>query len=166
MNDGGGEHDTGGPWSEVEYRKNYKGRGDGVEWTFLVQNIDEKVTKGILWRAFKPFGYVSDAYVARKRDTKGRCFGFIRYVGVADIKETLRSMNTVKMFGLIASVSLAKYDKDHNKINYAPELLGRKEWWPKDWKQDKKSDGNGVSDHPPRNNGSAGQGYVPQLITL
>ncbi|KAF5760004.1 putative RNA recognition motif domain, nucleotide-binding alpha-beta plait domain superfamily [Helianthus annuus] len=166
-NDGGGEPDNGGPWSNVEYQKNYRGRGDGVEWTFLVQNIDDKVTRSILWRAFKPFGFVSDVYVARKRDTKGKCFGFVRYVGVVDMKETLVSMNTVNMFGLKVTVTLANYDKDHNKINYAPELLGRKEWRPKDSNQDNKGDGNGKSfgGQPPRNNRSSDQGYVPQPAT-
>ncbi|MFS7915791.1 hypothetical protein Hanom_Chr02g00169441 [Helianthus anomalus] len=45
---GVGEHDEGGPWSEVQYRKNNRSRGDGVEWTFLVQNISDKVSRNIL----------------------------------------------------------------------------------------------------------------------
>ncbi|MFS7937338.1 putative RNA recognition motif domain, nucleotide-binding alpha-beta plait domain superfamily [Helianthus anomalus] len=112
-NDGEGEQDGGGPWSNVQYRKNKISKGDGVEWTFL------------------PYGYVSDVYVARKRDARGKCFGFVRYVGVEKMKETLVAMNTIKMFDMKVSVSLVKYDKDHKKFNYASDTFGRSEWRPK-----------------------------------
>ncbi|KAJ0612138.1 hypothetical protein HanHA300_Chr01g0023751 [Helianthus annuus] len=48
------------------------------------------------------------------------------------MKETLVSMNTVKMFGMKACVSLAKYDKDHKRFNFAPTTAGRREWRPKE----------------------------------
>ncbi|KAJ0807471.1 putative RNA recognition motif domain, nucleotide-binding alpha-beta plait domain superfamily [Helianthus annuus] len=128
---GGGEDDNGGPWADVQYRKNRKSKGNGVEWTFLVQNISDRVTKSVLWRSFQPFGFISDAYVARKRDTRGRCFGFIRFMGVEDIKGFLATLNSVRMFDMKVVVSLAKYDKDHNRISYAPNLLGRNVWKPK-----------------------------------
>ncbi|KAM0000590.1 putative RNA recognition motif domain, nucleotide-binding alpha-beta plait domain superfamily [Helianthus debilis subsp. tardiflorus] len=154
MNDRGGEKDNGGPWHDVKYRKNKRGKGDGIEWTFLVQNIWNKVSRNVLWRAFKPFGFISDVYVARKRDSKGRCFGFVRYVGVVNMQETLASMNTVKMFDMKVSVSLAKYDKDHKKFNYAPEMLGRSVWRPKEWQQQDKNqdDGNNIGSRPPMEN--------------
>ncbi|MFS7921019.1 putative RNA recognition motif domain, nucleotide-binding alpha-beta plait domain superfamily [Helianthus anomalus] len=109
-----------------------KSKGDGVEWTFLIQNLADNVNRNILWRAFQQYGFISDVYVALKRDARGRCFSFVRYVGVEYMKETLASMNTVKMFGMKAMVSLAKYDKDHNKFNYSPDSYGRSEWRPKE----------------------------------
>ncbi|KAJ0780983.1 putative RNA-directed DNA polymerase [Helianthus annuus] len=130
-----GHQDADGPWQEVQYRKHSKSKGDGVERTFLVQNISDKVTKSILWRSFKPYGYVSDAYVARKRDAKGKCFGFIRYVGIENMKTTLELMNTVKMFGMKANVVLAKYDKDHKRFKLNPEKDSRSEWIPKETNQ-------------------------------
>ncbi|XP_022014024.1 uncharacterized protein LOC110913507 [Helianthus annuus] len=137
--DGEGDRDNDGSWHEVQYRKNNRSRGDGVEWTFLVQNISDKVTRNVLWRAFQPFGFVSDVYVARKRDSRGRCFGFVRYVGVVDMKETLAVMNSVRMFDMKVIVSLAKYDKDHKKIQYTPDMMGRSEWRPKDKTQENKN---------------------------
>ncbi|MFS7969205.1 putative RNA recognition motif domain, nucleotide-binding alpha-beta plait domain superfamily [Helianthus anomalus] len=122
----------GEPWSTVQNRKHNKSRGDGIEWTFLVQNLSDRVTKNILWRAFQPHGYVSDVYVAHKRDTRGRCFGFVRYVGVENMKETLVAMNTLRVFEMKVVVSLAKYDKHHKRFHYGPENLGRSEWRPKD----------------------------------
>ncbi|KAJ0467413.1 putative RNA recognition motif domain, nucleotide-binding alpha-beta plait domain superfamily [Helianthus annuus] len=137
--DGGEERDYGGPWHDVHNRKNNRSRGDGVEWTFLVQNISDKVTRNIMWRAFRPFGFVSDVYVARKRDSRGRCFGFVRYIGVVNMKETLVSMNTVRMFDMKAIVSLAKYDKEHKKITYTPDMMGRCEWRTKNGQQNNKN---------------------------
>ncbi|KAJ0471318.1 putative RNA recognition motif domain, nucleotide-binding alpha-beta plait domain superfamily [Helianthus annuus] len=144
MDNGGGEPDNGGPWYDVHYRKNNRGRGDGVEWTFLVQNLADKVTRNVLWRAFKPFGFVSDVYVARKRDSKGKCFGFVRYVGVEDMKATLTAMNSVTMFNMKVLVSLAKYDKDHKKIPYSPEILGRSVWRQKVGQQQNMNCGDGL----------------------
>ncbi|MFS7960904.1 putative RNA recognition motif domain, nucleotide-binding alpha-beta plait domain superfamily [Helianthus anomalus] len=139
MDTNGGEPDDGGPWSEVKTRRNTRGRGDGIERTFLVQNISDKVTRSILWRVFRQYGFVSDVYVARKRDSRGKCFGFVRFVGVENMQETLMSMNTVVMFGMKVLVSLARYDKDHRKINYAPDMLGRSVWKPKSGQQDNRN---------------------------
>ncbi|KAF5805251.1 putative RNA recognition motif domain, nucleotide-binding alpha-beta plait domain superfamily [Helianthus annuus] len=133
---GGGENNNGGPWSSVQYRKNRKSKGDVIEWSFLVQNVSDRVTRNVLWRSFQLFGFISDAYVARKRDTRGRCFGFVRFVGVEDMKEFLVKLNTIKMFNMKVVVSLAKYDKDHKRINYAADLLGRSVWRPKVNNQD------------------------------
>ncbi|KAM0027133.1 putative RNA recognition motif domain, nucleotide-binding alpha-beta plait domain superfamily [Helianthus debilis subsp. tardiflorus] len=162
--DGGGEPDNGGPWHDVQYRKNNRSRGDGVEWTFLVQNISDKVSRNVLWRAFQPFGFISDVYVARKRDSRGRCFGFVRYVGVVNMKETLASMNTVRMFDMKVIVSLAKYDKDHKRIAYSPDLLGRSEWRPKVGQQvnNKGTGDNGSVERPQTVHQSSDQG--PNLI--
>ncbi|MFS7923666.1 putative RNA recognition motif domain, nucleotide-binding alpha-beta plait domain superfamily [Helianthus anomalus] len=128
------EQDNGGPWSNVQYRKNRKNRGDGVEWTFLVQNLSDRVTRNALWQAFQPYGFISDVYVARKRDARGRCFGFVRYVGVENMKETLSVMNKVKLFDMKVTVALAKYDKDHKRFNYSLENMGRSVWRPKEFK--------------------------------
>ncbi|MFS7937136.1 putative RNA-binding domain superfamily [Helianthus anomalus] len=63
MNVREGDYEYGGPWSNMQYRKNRKSKGDGVEWTFLVQNLSDRVTRIVLWKAFQPFGFISDAYV-------------------------------------------------------------------------------------------------------
>ncbi|XP_022003420.1 uncharacterized protein LOC110900868 [Helianthus annuus] len=75
----------------------------------------------MLWRAFQPYGVMKDAYVARKKDSRGNHFGFIRYEGVRDVMATLRGMNTVTIFEAKVSVSVAKFDKNHRafqRISY------------------------------------------------
>ncbi|MFS8031268.1 putative RNA-binding domain superfamily [Helianthus anomalus] len=66
---GGGGDDIGGegPWNEVNYQKQRKSRGNGVEMIFIVQNLPDRLSKMELWRAFQPYGFVSDAYVACKK---------------------------------------------------------------------------------------------------
>ncbi|MFS8018831.1 putative RNA recognition motif domain, nucleotide-binding alpha-beta plait domain superfamily [Helianthus anomalus] len=129
---GGNEVDDERTWTDVQYGKNRKSRGDGVEITFLVQNLPERTTKEILWRSFQPHGFVTDAYVARKKDKKGNFFGFVRFVGVGNFGETIQQMNTVKIFEAKVTVSLAKYDKNHKKFIYTPKVMGEKVWKPKE----------------------------------
>ncbi|KAL9999971.1 putative RNA recognition motif domain, nucleotide-binding alpha-beta plait domain superfamily [Helianthus debilis subsp. tardiflorus] len=128
---GGGGDGEEGPWTEVQYQKNRKSRGNGVEMTFLVQNLPDRASKTTLWQAFQPHGFVSDAYVARKKDKRGNWFGFIRYVGVENVESTLVAMNTVKIFEAKVTVSLAKYDKNHKKFIYTSKVVGEKVWKPK-----------------------------------
>ncbi|KAM0052202.1 hypothetical protein Hdeb2414_s0007g00245481 [Helianthus debilis subsp. tardiflorus] len=52
------------------------------------------------------------------------------------MKETLVTLNTIKMFGIKVSVALAKYDKDHKRFNYASVPTGKSEWRPKSNHQD------------------------------
>ncbi|KAM0052372.1 putative RNA recognition motif domain, nucleotide-binding alpha-beta plait domain superfamily [Helianthus debilis subsp. tardiflorus] len=120
--------DGGGPWTDVHYNKQRKSRGNGVEMTFIVQNLPESTTKPLLRRAFQHLGYVSDAYVARKKDKKGNCFGFIRLMGVENVNAIVVEMNKVLILEAKVSVSLAKYDKNHKKFIYTSKFIGEKVW--------------------------------------
>lgn len=92
--------------------KNFRGVHDGRPvTTFFVSNLPDGVTDSMLWMAFKPHGIVKDAYVARKRDSRGNCFGFIRYVGVGNINEVLHNMNKVKIHEAKVGVSVARFGK-------------------------------------------------------
>ncbi|MFS7930152.1 hypothetical protein Hanom_Chr04g00340781 [Helianthus anomalus] len=120
-----GERDHGGdgPWSDVKYRKNRKRKGDGVEWSFLVQNLCDRTTRNVLWQAFKPYDSFQ-TYTSPAREM---------------LKETLTVMNTIKIFDVKVIVSHAKYDKDHKWINYGPDIFGRSVWRPKEIAQNDKN---------------------------
>ncbi|KAJ0800366.1 putative RNA recognition motif domain, nucleotide-binding alpha-beta plait domain superfamily [Helianthus annuus] len=123
---------SGGPWAEVHYQNNRKDQRNGVEMTFIVQNLPDQTTKMTLWRAFQPYDCLSDAYVARKKDKRGNHFGSVRYVGIENLNTTLAEMNSVKIFEAKVSVALAKYDKNHKKFIYTSKFVGEKIWRPKD----------------------------------
>ncbi|KAM0001668.1 putative RNA recognition motif domain, nucleotide-binding alpha-beta plait domain superfamily [Helianthus debilis subsp. tardiflorus] len=117
------------PWSEVQYRKNKRARPDGVEMTFLVQNLPNRVSKSLLWRAFQPHGFITDAYVARKKDSRGNYFGFVRYVVAEKVDVVLQAMNTVRIFEAKLNVSVAKYDKNHKRFIYTSDMRGERKQW-------------------------------------
>ncbi|KAD4585945.1 hypothetical protein E3N88_23546 [Mikania micrantha] len=106
-------------WTEVRYRKIRNGVEDHKSITsFYVSNLPSGVSNSLLWKAFQPFGNVVDAYVAKKKDSRGNFFGFVRYARVIDLKGLLAGMNSVKIFEAKVSASLAKYDKNHQKIEH------------------------------------------------
>ncbi|XP_021980427.1 uncharacterized protein LOC110876568 [Helianthus annuus] len=124
VEDDGGD----GPWTDVNYNKQKKVRGNGVELTFIVQNLSDRASRTILKKAFQPFGFVSDVYVARKKDKRGNYFGFVRFVGIENVDSALEVMNTVIILEAKVSVSLAKYDKNHKKFIYTSKVVGDKVW--------------------------------------
>ncbi|KAJ0743804.1 putative RNA recognition motif domain, nucleotide-binding alpha-beta plait domain superfamily [Helianthus annuus] len=109
----------GGEWTDVEYRKkrniycNQKSQT-----TFFVTNLPGGISNSLLSKAFQPHGILKDAYVAKKKDSRGNFFGFVRYEGVTDVEATLRGMNSVKIFEAKVSVCLAKYDKFHQRFEH------------------------------------------------
>ncbi|MFS8005455.1 putative RNA recognition motif domain, nucleotide-binding alpha-beta plait domain superfamily [Helianthus anomalus] len=110
------------PWSEVQYRKNKRARPDGVEMTFLVQNLPNRVSKTLLWRAFQPHGFITDAYVARKKDSRGNHFGFVRYVVAEKVDIVLQAMNTVWIFE--AKLNAKDPDPINNNTTYNNNQAG------------------------------------------
>lgn len=107
-----------------------RGRGREREWrygnqnrnrrevTFFVANLPEEATITTLWKEFKKFGSISDAYVAKKKDVGGNYFGFVRMVGITNLSEVLKGMNEVKIQQAKVQVSLAKYDKNNQKLSH------------------------------------------------
>ncbi|KAL8213750.1 hypothetical protein R6Q57_003199 [Mikania cordata] len=74
-----------GEWWEVRYRKEKYNELANIT-TFFVTNLPRGISNSMLWKAFQQYGRIKDAYVARKRDTRGNYFGFIRYEEVASMK--------------------------------------------------------------------------------
>ncbi|MFS8034094.1 putative nucleotide-binding alpha-beta plait domain superfamily, RNA-binding domain superfamily [Helianthus anomalus] len=112
----GDKGDVGIPWTKVQYRKNRRSSGD--------------VSRTLLWRAFQRHGFVTDAYVSCKKDSCGNNFRFIRYVSVENLENVLEDMNVVKIYEEKLVVSLANYDKNHNKCIHTLNVLGGKYWKP------------------------------------
>ncbi|MFS7939355.1 hypothetical protein Hanom_Chr05g00450691 [Helianthus anomalus] len=62
---------------KVQYWKNTRIGGNGVEMTFLIQNLPDRVFNTLLWRAFQPHGFANDANVAKKKDARGNHFSLV-----------------------------------------------------------------------------------------
>lgn len=91
--------------------------GSNKELSFFVSNIPEGVSSTVLWKVFKEFGKMSDAYVARKRDLGGNHFGFIRYKGVREVQELLGELNKVKIAEAKVSVTVARFHKNRTRVD-------------------------------------------------
>ncbi|KAD4179777.1 hypothetical protein E3N88_28368 [Mikania micrantha] len=99
----------------VRYRKE-KSKDQSNIISFFVTNLPGGISNSTLWNAFKQYGRIMDAYVARKKDSRGNHFGFIRFAGISKLNEVLRQLNSVTIFEAKLNVSVAKYDKQHRKM--------------------------------------------------
>lgn len=88
------------------------------ETTFLVEDLPEGMSSYKLWKLFETHGKVSDAYAAKKRNAGGRRFGFVRLLNIKNIEEKLENMKSVRYENSVLLVSLAKFDKQHRRIEH------------------------------------------------
>ncbi|KAD6455080.1 hypothetical protein E3N88_09786 [Mikania micrantha] len=112
-----------GDWVEVRRKSRFKGgkkyradngRGSN-ETTFFISNLPEGITDSRFKESFAGFGWLSDAYIARKRDRGGNWFGFIRFKDVKEVSKLLMELSNVRLDGAKLCVNIAKYNKDGAK---------------------------------------------------
>ncbi|KAF5759012.1 putative RNA recognition motif domain, nucleotide-binding alpha-beta plait domain superfamily [Helianthus annuus] len=107
------------PW-EVQNRKkrgngSYAGINSGVT-NFFVTNIPNGCRPWDLANAFRGFGDLSGAFIAKKKDKEGRIFGFISFRGVRDLDEFKRSVSNVKLEGNKLLVNVALFAKENANV--------------------------------------------------
>ncbi|KAJ0475775.1 putative RNA recognition motif domain, nucleotide-binding alpha-beta plait domain superfamily [Helianthus annuus] len=100
--------------------------------TFYVTDISDRVTGMKLREAFSPFVYVTDAWVPRRRSSKGKVFGFVRCQKIKDPYPILQNLNDITIMESQISVSLALFDRAHKKIPYVNDEPVKKVWMPRE----------------------------------
>ncbi|KAI3818283.1 hypothetical protein L1987_12087 [Smallanthus sonchifolius] len=124
-----GEIAGGGNWFDVVNRRNRrrnlttKAQGKrritpGII-TFFVSNLPEDVSEKGLTEVFSEQGRVGNVYVARKRDSLGNIFAFVRFSGVKDIVALEKSLKEVKLGFSKPFVRLTKFEVGGKKVNQA-----------------------------------------------
>ncbi|KAK8672365.1 hypothetical protein V6N13_110737 [Hibiscus sabdariffa] len=78
--------------------------------SLFIGNLSEKIHWKGLWHAFGIYGVVLDAFIARKRDSRGRRFGFVRYRNRYEAERAIERMNNSVLIGSIISVSMARFN--------------------------------------------------------
>ncbi|KAL4388300.1 hypothetical protein GQ457_09G030380 [Hibiscus cannabinus] len=63
-----------------------------------------------LWHEFGRHGDVVDAFISRKRNRRGRRFGFVRFIGRADAERATKRLNGFYLYGYKLFVSRAKFN--------------------------------------------------------
>ncbi|KAE8707218.1 hypothetical protein F3Y22_tig00110386pilonHSYRG00060 [Hibiscus syriacus] len=78
-------------------------------YTIFIENLPEKIHWKRLGSIFGSHGQVIDAFIPKKRNSKGFRFGFIRFATIEEARTTISKMNGNHIYGNKIRVSLAKY---------------------------------------------------------
>ncbi|KAJ0854391.1 putative RNA recognition motif domain, nucleotide-binding alpha-beta plait domain superfamily [Helianthus annuus] len=92
---------------------------------FFVTNIPQGCRPGILANAFRPFGEIAGAFIAKKKDKEGRTFGFVRFRGVTDMEDLKSSLSRVKLGGNKLLVNVVLFAKENGNLKPSAPLGGR-----------------------------------------
>ncbi|KAJ0816766.1 putative RNA recognition motif domain, nucleotide-binding alpha-beta plait domain superfamily [Helianthus annuus] len=101
---------------ETQNRKR-KGGGAGAVFhpditKFFVTNIPQGCRPWDLANAFRGFGEIAGAFIAKKKDKEGRIFGFVSFRGVRDQK-LKQNMSKVKLGGNKLLVNVALFAREN-----------------------------------------------------
>ncbi|KAK8688741.1 hypothetical protein V6N13_087485 [Hibiscus sabdariffa] len=78
--------------------------------TLYVKNLNQALHWKGLWHVFGRHGDVVDAFISRKRNCRGRRFGFVRFNGRAGAERTTERLNGFSLYGSKLFVSRAKFN--------------------------------------------------------
>ncbi|GKV51081.1 hypothetical protein SLEP1_g57759 [Rubroshorea leprosula] len=73
----------------------YNNQFSGWSTTFFFYNFPEELEAKFLWNSFQMYGKVVDVYLPRKRDKRGKRFGFVRMIGVNNEMQMERRLNGI-----------------------------------------------------------------------
>ncbi|KAL4588760.1 hypothetical protein LXL04_001655 [Taraxacum kok-saghyz] len=83
--------------------------------SFYISNFPEIWNDDEIWRALKEAGNIVDLYIAKKRNAKGRKFGFARYFGVRDATIQEQRLNNIWMKKLRLKANIARFGRKESK---------------------------------------------------
>ncbi|KAJ0522388.1 putative RNA recognition motif domain, nucleotide-binding alpha-beta plait domain superfamily [Helianthus annuus] len=108
-----------------EFEKQYT-RKDAT--TFYISNIHPKVSDSEFWIECRNYGHLVDAYIARKRDKWGKCFGFLRFVNIKDGEKMAKSLNNIEFYRWRVKAKVARFVKIEKKsAERGKQIWDRKE---------------------------------------
>nr|GEV95249.1 hybrid signal transduction histidine kinase M [Tanacetum cinerariifolium] len=77
--------------------------------SFYVLNFPETLDGNGLWNACATYGRIVDAFIANKRSKRGKRFGFIRFLGIKDAHDFVRSLSNIWVDSFHLYVSVAHF---------------------------------------------------------
>ncbi|GJR98344.1 RNA-directed DNA polymerase, eukaryota [Tanacetum coccineum] len=113
------EHGEEGEWHIVRSRNKDKHQSEKMKTSYFFTNFPESSTESSLWTLFAPYGNVVDVYVARKRDSHGNRFGFVRFTDVEDIQGMETKLGTILIGSFKLRANLAKFKRNLAKLEGA-----------------------------------------------
>ncbi|KAM0039489.1 putative RNA recognition motif domain, nucleotide-binding alpha-beta plait domain superfamily [Helianthus debilis subsp. tardiflorus] len=103
-------------WEVQNSRRRGKGNGAGFRQEiskFFVTNIPQGCRPWDLANAFRIYGEIAGAFIAKKKDKVGRTFGFVSFKGVRDLEELKCSLSNVKLGVNKLEINVALYAKEN-----------------------------------------------------
>jgi hypothetical protein len=93
--------------SRAQKRNGFLLNLDKTTTSFFITNFPEEATTEDLWKLFLKYGRIGEVFIPRKRDKKGRRFGFVKFKEVVEIEALTESLCNVWMgsFKLIVNRS-------------------------------------------------------------
>ncbi|KAJ9564336.1 hypothetical protein OSB04_000302 [Centaurea solstitialis] len=82
-------------YNELTPNRRFNGLRSSKEFFFLFYNFPEDWSALQLWQTFKKFGRLSDIYMANKRLTSGKKFGFVRFCNVINEYLLEKELNSI-----------------------------------------------------------------------
>ncbi|KAJ0715847.1 putative RNA recognition motif domain, nucleotide-binding alpha-beta plait domain superfamily [Helianthus annuus] len=104
------------------------GPGDGsklVVTKFFVTNIPQGCRLWDLADAFRSYGKVAGAFIAKKKDKEGRTFGFVSFRGVRDLEELKMNLSRVKLGGNKLLINITLFAKENENLKPSAAFGGR-----------------------------------------
>lgn len=83
--------------------------------SFFVTNLPYWCSLEDLWRTFKPFGNMVDAFLTKRKDKLGRYFAFVRFEDILDGTDMAKQLSQVILGRNRAVVNVAKFGKNARK---------------------------------------------------
>lgn len=77
--------------------------------SFFFTNYPEGWKRYQLWEMFKRHGTVVNVYIARKRNSHGKQFEFVRFIKVGDISDFKKVLNTIWIGSHMLRVNVPKF---------------------------------------------------------
>ncbi|KAK9053567.1 hypothetical protein SSX86_024641 [Deinandra increscens subsp. villosa] len=120
-------------WNRV-YNKRRENKANQGSTSFFITDLPNGCTSEYLWETFYHYGKISDAFVPRRKDWRGRTFGFIRFLGVDNVDSMLSTLREVKVDGTRIRIYVSRFGKEDSirqprkmKINEPGRWAGRGE---------------------------------------
>ncbi|KAJ0821011.1 putative RNA recognition motif domain, nucleotide-binding alpha-beta plait domain superfamily [Helianthus annuus] len=83
---------------------------------FFVTNIPSRCRPWDLANAFRSYGEIGGAFIAKKKDKEGRIFGFVSFKGVRNAAELEDSLQKIKLGDNKLKVNVAMFAKEHGDV--------------------------------------------------
>ncbi|KAI3726119.1 hypothetical protein L1987_65916 [Smallanthus sonchifolius] len=123
---------NGRQWQEVKRRKRFSIKRNWIEkiraTTFFVTNLPMECSNSMLKKSChsycKDYGIIRDAYVAKRKDSSGSFFGFVRFSDIRDTNGLLDRLGEVKIGRLKISAKLARFNRFGDKIEVDNQRVG------------------------------------------